>query len=90
VTGQRNGLAFRAALDGDHPDGPGLGGGWYWLVAARDRSPRSKRREIRGLNIGAAFRKRRKRFGPELAFRALQFTARPIYYDALYSARGPF
>ena len=36
LAGQRNGLAFRAALDGDGPDGPGLGGGWCWLVAARD------------------------------------------------------
>ena len=36
VTRQRNGLTFRAALDGDRPDGPGLGGGWCWLVAARD------------------------------------------------------
>ena len=36
VARQRNGLAFRDALDGDRPDGPGLGGGWCWLVAARD------------------------------------------------------
>ncbi|HEX3417069.1 MAG TPA: hypothetical protein VHT21_11800 [Stellaceae bacterium] len=34
VTRQRNGLAFREALDGDGPDGPDLRGGWYWLVAA--------------------------------------------------------
>ena len=36
VARQRNGLAFRAALDGNRPDGPGLGRGWCWLVAARD------------------------------------------------------
>ena len=36
LAGQRNGLAFRDALDGDRPDGPGLGGGWRRLVAARD------------------------------------------------------
>jgi hypothetical protein len=36
VTRQRNGLAFREAIDGDGPDGPDLRGGWYWLVAARD------------------------------------------------------
>ena len=36
VTRQLNGLAFRAALDGEYPDGLGLRGGWYWLDAARD------------------------------------------------------
>jgi hypothetical protein len=34
VTRQRNRLAFRAALDRDGPDEPGLRGGWCWLVAA--------------------------------------------------------
>ena len=36
LAGQRNGLALRAALDGDGPDGPGLGGGGRFLVAARE------------------------------------------------------
>jgi hypothetical protein len=36
VTRQRNGLAFRTALDGDRPDGPRLGGRWDWLFATRD------------------------------------------------------
>jgi hypothetical protein len=36
VTRRRNGLAFRAALDGDRPDGPRLRGRWDWLVATRD------------------------------------------------------
>jgi hypothetical protein len=36
VTRQRNGLALRDALDGDCPDGPGLRGGWYWLVTAHN------------------------------------------------------
>ena len=35
MTRQRNGFAFRAALDGDCPDRPSLGDGWGWLVAAR-------------------------------------------------------
>jgi hypothetical protein len=36
VTRQRDGLAFRAAFDGDRPDGPRLGGRGDWLVATRD------------------------------------------------------
>ena len=31
----RNGLAFRAVLDRDRPDGPGLGSGRYTLIAGR-------------------------------------------------------
>ena len=34
LAGQRNGLALRAALDGDRLDGPGRRGGWCRLVAA--------------------------------------------------------
>src|SRR3984893_15750999 len=36
LAGQRNGLAFRAALDGNRPDRPVLRTGWYSLFAARD------------------------------------------------------
>ena len=55
---QRHGLAFRAALDGDGPNRPDLGGGGRLLVAAREGSrDQDGRCSSETCDIGTAFRR---------------------------------
>ena len=56
LAGQRDDLAFRAVLDGDRPNRPGLGVGGAVLSQPVTVAAIRAAAAIRDLNIGAAFR----------------------------------